>query len=66
MPPYGRDAGLDERAAEELAEVVRTALPAVVTVEREGRFFVVTVDAATGRWTLRDEADWHWLRERSR
>jgi hypothetical protein len=50
--------------AEALATVVRESVAADVVVERDGRYFVVVVDAPSGRYTVRDEADWRWLRGR--
>ena len=62
MPPYGRDAGMTQRDADALAERVTAVAGVEATVEHEGRYFVLTVDAPTGRYRLRDEADWDWLR----
>ncbi|MFN2537795.1 MAG: hypothetical protein ABR549_06530 [Mycobacteriales bacterium] len=61
MPPYARDAGMTQREAERLALTVERAVPGVVTVVREGRYFVIAVETSSGRHTLRDEADWSWL-----
>lgn len=64
MAPYGRDAGMTESQAERLAGTVADALGGPVQVEREGRYFVLVVESASGRFTLRDETDWAWLQQR--
>src|SRR3954451_20057262 len=60
--PYQRDAGMTETEALQLASVITDAAVGPVAVEREGHFFVVTVTAAEGTFTIRDHADWRWLR----
>jgi hypothetical protein len=62
VPPYARDAGLTQSAADRLAALVRQDLAGTVDVEPEGRYFVLVVQTATGTCTLRDEADWAWFR----
>ena len=62
--PYGRDAGMTEAQADELAVQVRAAAPGKVTVEREGHYFVVAVQLPDKRIVLRDDVDWDWLRRR--
>jgi hypothetical protein len=62
VPPYDRDAGMTQREAQALEELVNRAAVGATSVEREGRYYVVVVDAANDRYTLRDEADWVWLR----
>jgi len=61
---YQRDAGLTETEARQLASVITEAAVGPVAVEREGHFFVVTVSAAVGTVTIRDDADWRWLRQK--
>ena len=55
---------MTERAAEDLAVVIGESVTADVVVEREGRYFIVVVDAPSGRYTVRDEVDWRWLQGR--
>ncbi len=53
---------MTQREAARLADAVRAAGAESAAVESEGRYFVVTVEAASGHYTLRDEADLAWLR----
>ena len=62
--PYQRDAGMTETEARQLASVITEAAVGPVAVEREGHFFVVTVTTTGGIFTIRDDADWHWLRQK--
>ena len=62
MPPYARDAGMTEHEARLLAERVARELGRTATVEREGRYYVLVLATSSGTHTLRDEADWAWLR----
>jgi hypothetical protein len=63
--PYQRDAGMTETQARRLASTVTGSQGGVTaTVEREGHFFVVIVETASGTFTLRDDEDWRWLRPR--
>jgi len=50
--------------AERLAAEVILGGVVWATVERQDRYFVVVADAPSGRYTLRDGADWSWLRGR--
>ena len=59
--PYGRDAGMTQTAADDLAARVREALGLPTTVTRDGHYFVVAVDTTTETVRLYDEVDWEWL-----
>ena len=53
---------MTQQLAHALAVRAAEVFECETSVEREGRFFVVAVEAPIGRYTLRDEADWDWLR----
>jgi hypothetical protein len=55
---------MTETEARQLASVITEAAVGPVAVEREGHFFVVTVTTAGGTLTIRDDADWRWLRKK--
>ena len=51
--------------AQTLAERVRGETHHRVSVEAEDAYFVVVVIKGSGdTWTVRDEQDWDWMRER--
>jgi hypothetical protein len=51
--------------AQTLAERVRGVTPHTVSVKAEDAYFVVVVTKGSGdTWTVRDEQDWAWMRER--
>jgi hypothetical protein len=52
---------MTETQAEQAAAEVRLQQPGPVRVLREGRYFVVLVETATGEHVLRDEQDARWL-----
>jgi hypothetical protein len=55
--------------ADRLAAVVRAACAYDVEAVPDGEFFAVRIlnkaESASETWTLCDEADWEWLRERT-
>ena len=58
------DPGMDRASADELEARVAASTKGAVAVVPDGDYFVVTVSTATGTWTLTDEADFEWLRDR--
>jgi hypothetical protein len=59
------DAGMTRGQAEALAMRVRSETAHVVTVEPDDQAFHVIVRRSIGdTWTLYDEQDWDWLRDR--
>lgn len=59
------DAGMTRSQAESLALRVRAETAHLVEVESDDSRFIVNVrPAAGGEWTLYDDVDWVWLRER--
>lgn len=51
--------------AQVLAELVRDATHHSASVEAEDAYFVVVVVKGSGQtWTMRDEQDWAWMRDR--
>lgn len=55
---------MDRASADELAAQVVATTNGAVAVVPDGVYFVVIVSTATGNWTLTDEADLEWLRDR--
>jgi hypothetical protein len=55
---------MTEAQADRLAEQVRAAVPADVSVAREGHYFVVSVELPDRQVVLRDDVDWDWLQRR--
>jgi len=55
---------MTETAARRLAGIVEESRIGTVSVVAEGRFFAVAVRTADAAYTLRDEADWQWLRSK--
>ena len=62
--PYQRGAGMTETQARQLLATINESLTGQVTINSEGRFFVVSVTADGETFTVRDEADWRWLRSK--
>lgn len=53
-----KDRGMSQAEADRLADAVRQVQPEGVSVQPDQGFYVVEIVAASGRWTLYDEADW--------
>jgi hypothetical protein len=62
------DTGMTRQQAESVAALVHDACAHGVEVVQDGGFFVVQVNResseGTDTYTLYDDADWSWLRER--
>ena len=57
--------GTSRSEAQALANLVLESIPHAVTVEPEDGFFVVVIKKESGdTWSVRDQDDWAWLKDR--